>query len=176
MVRPSRVIAIVIGVVVLVGLAAGITVARSGRVERALFSDEPMERYLAERIVLDRRISGTRLDPPAALSSASWSAVVEVLGTDPQAPNGCDIYLRYYAGHPGVGDATDTPAAAQAGFAVARVEDPDEPSGPVSFRFPRDGSLWEADMRELMPERHWRGARPGDFSDLETLWRTSARE
>ena len=137
--RPARVIAIAIAVVVLVALAASMTAAQRIRISDALFSEEPMERYLAEQIVLDSRISGARLDAPAALSSASWSAVVEMVGTAPAAPNGCDIYVRYFAGHPGVGDAADAPASAQAGFAVAHVKDPDEPSGPVSFRFPRDG-------------------------------------
>jgi hypothetical protein len=160
---------------VLVGVLALVAWAFAARapVREALFSEKPMETYLAQQIVLEKRFGARSLPPEAAASSQNWIGIVDVIGTDPRAPDGCDVYLRYYVGHPGLGG--DEPAVAEAGYAVARVEDPDEPSGPVAFRFPRDGSLWAVDMREMMPERLWRSAKPGSFDDLAALWRLKAR-
>ena len=162
---------VVVGVIVLI---VGAYLARA-TIRETHFSDQPMEAYLAEQIALDPHFGAMSLPPQAASSSRSWVAVVDLVGTEPQAPEGCDIYLRYFAGVPGPVPDAGAPVTAQAGFAVAHVRDPDEPSGPVTFRFPRDGSLWAADMQRLMPERYWRDAKPNSFDDLEAAWRLKAR-
>lgn len=153
------------------GVLAGCSTAQEARV-----TEGPMERYLAEQIVLDRRISGAALPARAAFSSRSWVAVVELLGSEPQPQGGADLYVRYYAGVPGSGGDLTTPVAGQTGFAVARAQDPGMPSGPVSFRFPRDGSYWESDMTELMPEKYWRGETAGDANELEAAWRKRVQQ
>lgn len=173
----SRKQLVAVAVIAVVAVAAAAGLMNRDRIEAALFSSEPMERYLEEQIVLEPAVSG--IPAEALLSSAvtpeyerlmRWSAIVEILGTKPMAPNGCDIYVRYFAGlRSEASPPPDEPEQAVAGFAVAHVEDPDVPGGPVSWTFPRDGSLWAEDMRSLMPEKYWKD-RTGDFADLQAEW------
>jgi hypothetical protein len=171
-VKTPRALASIMVCVMAVAVGLAVSACRDPR-ETTLSSGEQMEDYLAERIVLERRVSGVDVPAEAALSSRGWLAVVEILGTGPKTPDGFDLYVRYYAGIPAIGPGAESaaPVAGQAGYAVARVRDPDRPAGPVTFRFPRDGALWEDDMARLMPEEYWDGRQGADDDELEAAWR-----
>lgn len=162
--------------VAVIAVVAVVALMNLDRIEAAHFSNEPMERYLEGQIVLQPSV--TEIPAEDLLSSAitseherllRWFAVVEILGTKPMAPNGCDIYVRYRAGLRSEGSSPSTrPEWATGGWAVAHVEDPDVAGGPVTWTFPREGLAVE-DMRDLMPEQYWK-VLTDDDTDLEAEW------